>query len=73
MTLYNDAVEHKRGSFTPILATYEGILDCEAEAYVKRLVLHFSKKLDNNYSQTLFWIRAIWSWDGIHSKRINDS
>ena len=38
--LYNDAVEQKRGSFTPILATCEGILDREAEAYVKRLALH---------------------------------
>ena len=42
--LYNDAVEQKRGSFTPILATCEGILDREAEAYVKRLALHLSKK-----------------------------
>ena len=56
--MYNDAVEHKRGSFTPIFATCEGILDHEAEAYVKRLALHLSKKWDNNYSQTVFWIRA---------------
>ena len=38
--LYNDAVEQKRGSFTPILTTCEGILDREAEAYEKRLALH---------------------------------
>ena len=56
--MYNDAVEHKRGSFTPIIATCEGILDREAEAYVKRLAFHLSKKWDKNYSQTVFWIRA---------------
>ena len=56
--LYNDAVEQKRGSFTPILATCEGILDREAEAYVKRLALHLSKKWDKTYSQIVFWVRA---------------
>ena len=58
--MYNDAVEHKRGSFTPMIATCEGILDRypEAEAYVKILAFHFSKKWDKNYSQTVFWKRA---------------
>ena len=37
--MYNDAVEHKRGSFTPIIATYEGILDREAEAYMLKDLL----------------------------------
>ena len=31
---YCAAVEHMRGSFTPIIATCEGILDREAESYV---------------------------------------
>ena len=56
--MYNDAVEHKRGSFTPIIATCEGILDREAEAYVKRLAFHLSKKWDKNNSQIVFWMRA---------------
>ena len=56
--MYNDAVEHKTGSFTPVIAACEGIFDREAEAYVKRLALHLSKKWDNNYCQTIFWIRA---------------
>ena len=55
--MYNDAVEHKRGLFTPIIATCEGILDCEAEAYVKDL-LSLIQKSDKNYSQTVLWIRA---------------
>ena len=46
--LNNDAVEQKISSFTPILATCEGILDREAEAYVKRLALHLSKKMGQN-------------------------
>ena len=56
--LYHAAVESKRGSFTPIISTCEGILDREAEAYVKRLALHLSKRWNKPYSQTVFWIRA---------------
>ena len=56
--LYSRHVELKRGSFTPILATCEGILDREAEAYVKRLALHLSKRWEKGYSQTVFWVKA---------------
>jgi hypothetical protein len=56
--IYNAAVESKRGSFTPIIATCEGILDREAEAYAKRLAFHLAKKISKPFSQTLFWIRA---------------
>ena len=55
---YSAQVEQKRGSFTPIIATCEGILDREAEAYVKRLAFHLSKRWEKSYSQTLFWVRA---------------
>ena len=44
--MYNDAVKHKRGSLTPSIATCEGILDHEAQPYVKRLVFQLSKKWD---------------------------
>ena len=55
---YCAAVEHMRGSFTPIIATCKGILDHAAEAYVKRLASHLSGRWDHSLSQTLFWIRA---------------
>ena len=56
--LYAAEVEHRRGSFTPILATCEGILDREAEAYIKRLALHLSKRWEKQYSKIVFWVRA---------------
>jgi hypothetical protein len=56
--LYSSHVEHRRGSFTPIIATCEGILDREAEAYVRRLAFHLSKRWEKSYSQTVFWVRA---------------
>jgi hypothetical protein len=56
--LYASEVEHRRGSFTPVLATCEGILDREAEAYAKRLSQHLSRRWEKNYSQTVFWVRA---------------
>ena len=55
---HNAHVDHKRGSFTPIVATCEGIFDHEAEAYMKRLALHLSKRWKKSYSQSLFWVRA---------------
>ena len=55
---YNPHVDHKRGSFTPIVATCEGIFDHEAEAYIKRLASHLSKRWKKSYSQSLFWVRA---------------
>ena len=55
---YSAQDEQKRGSFTPIIATCEGILDREAEAYVKRLAFHLSKRWEKSYSQPLFWVRA---------------
>ena len=42
---YSAAVAHKRGSFTPVIATCEGNLDRAAEAYAKRLALHLSKRI----------------------------
>ena len=55
---YCAAAELRRASFTPIIATCEGIFDREAEAYVKRLAFHLSKRWEKSLSQTLFWIRA---------------
>ena len=55
---YSEEVAHRRGSFTPIIATCEGILDREAEAYVKRLAHHLSKKWGKSSSKTIFWVRA---------------
>ena len=55
---YSHAVEHRRGSFTPVIATCEGILDRDAEAYVKRLALHLSKRWEKSYGKTVFWVRA---------------
>ena len=56
--LYSAEVNQRRGSFTPIIATCEGILDREAESYVKRLAFHLSNKWQKSLSQTIFWVRA---------------
>ena len=56
--LYSAEVNQRRGSFTPIIATCEGILDREAESYVKRLAFHLSNKWQKSQSQTIFWVRA---------------
>ena len=49
---YNDAAEARRATFTPVIATCDGIFDHEAIAYMKRLSTLLSSKWNQNYSQT---------------------
>jgi uncharacterized protein YbgA (DUF1722 family) len=53
--LYASEVEHRRGSFTPVLATCEGILDREAEAYAKRLAQHLSRRWEKEITLKQFF------------------
>ena len=55
---YNNAVEDRRGTFTPFIATCDAILDVEAEHYIKRLGSYLSEKWDKSYSVVNGWIRA---------------
>ena len=41
---YAEAAEHKRASFSPILATCDGVFDFEAKAYTRQLAVLLSKK-----------------------------
>ena len=41
---YNSAVEKRRGTFTPFIASCDAILDVEAEHYLKRLSSYLSEK-----------------------------
>ena len=55
---YNNAVEDRRGTFTPFIATCDAILDIEAEHYIKRLSSYLSEKWDKCYSVVIGWVRA---------------
>ena len=55
---YSKAAAERRASFTPIIASCEGILDNEAETYIRRLATIFSKKWKSSYSQAVTYIRA---------------
>ena len=47
---YDEAVEDRRGTFTPFIATRDAILDVEAEHYIKRLSSHLAEKWGESYS-----------------------
>ena len=55
---YNEAVEDRRGTFTPFIATCDAILDVEAEHYIKRLSSHLAEKWGKSYSGVIGWVRA---------------
>ena len=55
---YNNAVEDRRGTFTPFIATCDAILDVEAEHYIKRSSSYLSEKWGKCYSVVIGWVRA---------------
>ena len=55
---YNSAVEKRRGTFTPFIASCDAILDVEAEHYLKRLSSYLSEKWEKSYSEVIGWVRA---------------
>ena len=52
------AAEASCVSFTPIFATFDAILDREAEFYIKRLAVHMLNKWKSPFSSTVGWLRA---------------
>ena len=55
---YAAEAESRRASFTPIIATCEGIFENEAITYFKRLSALLSEKWKKPYSQVVGWVRA---------------
>ena len=55
---YCEAAEARRGSFTPVIATCEGVFDREAVFYLKRLAFHLSEKWNMHTSQVKGWVKA---------------
>ena len=55
---YAEAAEHKRASFSPILATCDGVFDFEAKAYTRQLAVLLSKKWSKLYAEVHGWIKA---------------
>ena len=55
---YAEAAEHKRASFSPILATCDGVFDFEAKAYTRQLAVLLSKKWSKSYAEVHGWIKA---------------
>ena len=50
---YNEAVEDRRRTFTPFIATCDAILDVEAEHYIKRFSSHSEEKWGETYSAVI--------------------
>ena len=55
--LYSAEVNQRRGPFTPIIATCEGILD-RSRVLCEKTSFSSLKQMAENQSQTIFWVRA---------------
>jgi len=55
---YSHAVEDRQATFTPIIATCDGIFDHEAMVYFKRISCLLSSKWKQPYSQVHSWLKA---------------
>ena len=54
----NEAAEVRRSTFTPIIASCEGIFDHEAQIYMKRMSTLLASKWGKSYSQVHGWLKA---------------
>jgi len=55
---YSEAAEVRRSTFTPIIASCEGIFDHEAQIYMKRMSTLLASKWGKSYSQVHGWLKA---------------
>ena len=56
--VYEQAVVERRGNFTPIVLSVDGLLHMEAKHFVKRIVANLAHKWEKPYSQTCGSVRA---------------
>ena len=56
--VYEQAVVERRGNFTPIVLSVDGLLHREAKHFLKRMVANLAHKWEKPYSQTCGYVRA---------------
>ena len=56
--VYEQAVVERRGNFTPIVLSVDGLLHREAEHFLKRMAANLAHKWEKPYSQTCGYVRA---------------
>ncbi|KAL5477407.1 hypothetical protein EMCRGX_G024203 [Ephydatia muelleri] len=56
--VYEQAVVERRGNFTPIVLSVDGLLHREAEHFLKRMAANLARKWEKPYSQTCGYVRA---------------
>jgi len=55
---YSKAAEARHVSFTPTIATCDGILDREAELYLSQLAVHMSDQMEISTFYTVAWLQT---------------
>eukprot|EP00731_Ephydatia_muelleri_P033874 Em0040g24a len=56
--VYEQAVVERKGNFTPIVLSVDGLLHREAEHFLKRMAANLAHKWEKPYSQTCGYVRA---------------
>ena len=56
--VYEQTVVERRGNFTPMVLSVDGLLHKEAEHFQKRIAANLAHKWEKTYSQTCGYVRA---------------
>ena len=59
---YNEAVEARRGSFSPFVLSVDGYVGVEAGCVLRRIAEVLSRKWEKNYGQVMDWVRCTMSF-----------
>ena len=68
--VYEQAVVERRGNFTPIVLSVDGLLHREAEHFLKRMAANLAHKWEKPYSQTCGYVRARLAFSIIRATRL---
>ena len=64
---YNDAVEARRGSFSPFVVSVDGFVGVEASCVLRRVGEALSWKWGKSYGQVMDWVRSSLSFSVIRA------
>ena len=69
--VYEQAVVERKGNFTPIVLSVDGLLHREAEHFLKRIAANLAHKWEKTYSQTCGYVRARLAFAIIRATRLH--
>ena len=67
--MYMNAVEDRRGTFTPFVFSVDGLLNKEASHFLNHMAIALSHKWNKAYSVTSSYVQSWLTFPGVHTVR----